>query len=63
MSMSRKHYTELASILSTLHKELLQPDNNPSISFNLAIGEICYLLKSDNDRFNFQKFREAVFDR
>jgi hypothetical protein len=50
--MSRKHYREVADILS-------RSKQKDHWSFDDVINELCIMFKNDNPRFNASKFKEA----
>ena len=50
--MSRKHYREVADILS-------RSKNKEHWSFDDVINELCIMFKNDNPRFNAKTFRLA----
>ena len=50
--MSRKHYREVADILS-------RSKNKGHWSFETVIDDLCIMFKRDNPRFDTSKFKEA----
>lgn len=61
MSMTRKHYKELAKILTDLNDNINHPDHGRS--FPDSVCKICYFLKEDNPNFNSSKFIEAIYGK
>jgi len=50
--MSRKHYREVADILS-------KSKNKGHWSFETVVDDLCIMFKRDNPRFDTSKFKEA----
>lgn len=65
--MSRKHYKEIAIILSQLNKNIQDSQEKADLymeidsSFHTAILQLSGFFKCDNPNFNGSKFRDVVF--
>ena len=59
--MTKKDYIKLAKILNETLNQVQDPNVHSRLAFDYMVSHLCTMLKEDNDRFNNQKFRDAVY--
>lgn len=61
MAMSKKTYIKLAEILNQNFNRVQDPNEHQRLVFDALVSNICTMLKEDNDRFDNQRFRDAIY--
>lgn len=59
--MTKKDYIKLAKILNENLNRVQDPAEHPRLAFDALVSQLCGMLKEDNDRFDNQRFRDAVY--
>ena len=56
MSMTRKHYEDIANCFATMSGEML-------VSKKILLQKLCRVFENDNPRFDEDRFRDACVSR
>jgi len=59
--MTKKDYIKFASLLNEHLNQIQDPNVHTRLAFDSLVSHLCRVFQEDNDRFNNQRFRDAVY--